>query len=62
MGIDQARLVHYEINRAVRVRPSAKENLRADTANLLLMIVSLSSISKSEGPALRRILCFVFVQ
>ncbi len=25
MGIDQARLVHYEINRAVHVRPSAKE-------------------------------------
>jgi len=48
MGIDQARLVHYEINRAVRVRPSAKENLRADTANLVLMIPSLSSIPKSE--------------
>jgi len=62
MGIDQARLVHYEINRAVRVRPSANENLSADTANLVLIILSLSSISKSGGPSLRRILCFEFVQ
>ena len=62
MGIDQARLVHYEINRAVRVRLSAKENLRADTVNLVLMILSLSSIPKSGGPPLRRILCFVFAQ
>lgn len=47
MGIDQAPVVHYEINRAVRVRPSAKENPRAYAANLVLMILSLSSIPKS---------------
>ena len=36
--------------------------LNADAANLVLMILSLSSISKSGGPPLLRILGFVFVQ
>ena len=36
--------------------------LNADAVNLLLMILSLSSISKSVGSSLLRILGFVFVQ